>query len=398
MSYRDVYFSRVNHLGETTAERIKNAGIRSFEKWMAESPFTVHNLSVERGLYFSGIIETNKDKEYEKIMFLRVANDIPIKVGDIMTWEIEDGSVEKWILAQKVKKVNGTYQTFWIIRCNYLLKWIDALGHLNQSWAYVVSSVDSKIKGNYRTWNSLITPQPNKYAEILMPRYPIDRSTNFIIEEESWQVVEYDHTSVPGTIYLSLTENKINLIYDDVENNIADIDKLAKYTLQLPEEKQIFSIGSTILPHFTLMKNGKPCTADFILLPDEDKFTRLVDGQLIARTAGEATIMVQLKDYPDIKIPMTIVIGDEEQEFDAYIEGPDLIRLARSAVYTLVGLQNIDGLVSFSIDGAARIQEVISNTSVKVAANEENKLGTAVLTAEYNGKTYQKEIKIVPLW
>jgi hypothetical protein len=67
-----------------------------------------------------------------------------------------------------------------------LLKWIDALGHLNQSWAYVVSSVDSKIKGNYRTWNSLITPQPNKYAEILMPRYQIDRSTNFIIEEESW--------------------------------------------------------------------------------------------------------------------------------------------------------------------------------------------------------------------
>ena len=35
MNYRDIYFSRINHLGETTAERIKNAGIRSFEKWMA---------------------------------------------------------------------------------------------------------------------------------------------------------------------------------------------------------------------------------------------------------------------------------------------------------------------------------------------------------------------------
>jgi len=70
-----------------------------------------------------------------------------------------------------------------------------------------------------------------------MPRYPIARSTNFIIEDESWQVVEYDHTSVPGTIYLSLTENKINLIYDDTENNIADMDKLAKYSLALPESK-----------------------------------------------------------------------------------------------------------------------------------------------------------------
>jgi len=68
-----------------------------------------------------------------------------------------------------------------------------------------------------------------------MPRYSIDRATNFIVEEESWTVVEYDHTSVPGVIYLSLTENKINSIYDDVENNIADLDKKARYDIVLPE-------------------------------------------------------------------------------------------------------------------------------------------------------------------
>lgn len=409
MSYRDVYFSRVNHLGETTAERIKNAGIRSFEKWMAESPFTVHNLSVERGLYFSGIIETNKDKEYEKIMFLRVANDIPIKVGDIMSWEIEDGSVEKWILAQKVKKVNGTYQTFWIIRCNYLLKWIDSLGHLNQSWAYVVSSVDSKIKGNYRTWNSLITPQPNKYAEILMPRYPIDRATNFIIEDESWQVIEYDHTSVPGTIYLSLTENKINLIYDDIDNNIADLDKLARYSLLLPEQKQVFSIGEIIKPNFTIMKNGKPYEAETVLLPDAKKHTKLVDNQLIARSAGEALINIQLKDFPNILIPMTIVIGDDEQQFDAYIEGPETIRLARKATYIL---KDINGEIIYPtscILNDIELANIIENkdesdniVSWTVVANDQNKLTTKdnklEMKISYNDKEYIKYIDIIPLW
>ena len=64
MNYLDTYFSRVNHLGETTAERIRNGGIRSFYKWMAESPHTVRQLSVERGLYFDAIILTSKDKEY----------------------------------------------------------------------------------------------------------------------------------------------------------------------------------------------------------------------------------------------------------------------------------------------------------------------------------------------
>ncbi len=71
-----------------------------------------------------------------------------------------------------------------------------------------------------------------------MPRYPINRSTNFIIEDESWSVIEYDHTSVPGTIYLSLTENKINMIYDDLVNKVADTDKLANYKLLVPSEPQ----------------------------------------------------------------------------------------------------------------------------------------------------------------
>ena len=98
MNYRDVYFSRVNHFGNNIAERMKNSGIVAFEKWMAQSPFTVTDLSVERGYYFSGIIETSKDKEEKKIMYLYVSNDIPIKVGDILTWRQDNGAIEKWLL------------------------------------------------------------------------------------------------------------------------------------------------------------------------------------------------------------------------------------------------------------------------------------------------------------
>ena len=55
-------------------------------------------LSVERGFYFSGIIETSKDREEKKLMYLYVANDIPIKVGDILTWRQDNGVIEKWLL------------------------------------------------------------------------------------------------------------------------------------------------------------------------------------------------------------------------------------------------------------------------------------------------------------
>ena len=98
MNYLDVYFNRVFHLGETPNEIALNSNIRSFERWLANSPFTVDYLSVERGLYFNGIIQTSKDKEEKKLMYLYVAVDIPIRVGDILTWQQDNGVVEKWLL------------------------------------------------------------------------------------------------------------------------------------------------------------------------------------------------------------------------------------------------------------------------------------------------------------
>lgn len=408
MHYLDVYQSRINHLGETTAERIRNGGIRSFQKWMAESPHTVNNLSIERGIYFRGIILTSKDKEYTKIMFLNVANDIPLKVGDIMNWPLEDGEIEKWLLIQEEKKVNGTYRTFWIVRCNYLIKWIDAEGHLQQSWSYVVSSVDSKIKGNYRTWNSLISPQPNKYAEIILPRRPIDRATNFIIEEESWKVIEYDHTSVPGVIYLSLTENKINLIYDDVENRIADTDKRAKYELVLPPSVQRFALGAEIAPIYTIMKNGIPLQAEVEYISSNKSVAKVQNGVLTAVGLGEADVEIKVLNCTDIEpdvLSLHIEVTDDAvTEFSCYIVGPDTIRLDREVTYQLVTTNG--EVVSDVIFETSDIQlaTVVKDGTIK--ANDKNNLGTFTLYAYLKDGNkpkeelayFSKEVKVIPLW
>ncbi len=404
MSYLETYFSRVNHMGETTAERIRNGGIRSFYKWMAESPHTVRQLSIERGLYFDAIILTSKDKEYQKIMFLNVANNIPLTVGDIMNWRSEDGSIEKWLLFSEEKKVNPTYRTFWMVRCNYLIKWIDAEGHLQSSWSYVVSSLDSKIKGNYRTWNNLITPQPNKYAEILMPRRVVDRATNFIIEEESWQVIEYDHTSVPGTMYLSLTENKINLIYDDTQNKIADLDKRAKYELVLPPTVQIFNVGGVIQPIYTIMKNGVPTSMEVELISKNKQVAKNQNGVLIAVGEGEADIQVLLKDCTDIEpqeLLIHIEVSTAETEFSCYIEGKDKIRLGKEEIYTLCSTTGeIIDQIEFTIDipEYARILQRVDNKTIIIKANEKNKLGSFILSAIVGNNTYEKTIQVSSLW
>lgn len=395
--YLDVYFSRVFHRGESVAEVAQNTGERSFESWLASSTHTVKDLSVERGLYFSGIILTDKDKEQQKIMYLNVANNIPIVVGDIVNWQC-DGTIEKWIIFKKEKKVNGTYQTFSIIRCNYLMKWVDKNGHVQSSWSYFVSSMDSKIKENFRTWNALITPQPNKYAEMIIPKKDIERGTSFIVENESWSMVEYDHTSVPGIMYLSLTEEKVNYIYDDLENNIADTDKIANYEVLLPDEIQNFNVGDEIVPIFTISKNGQPFETEVTYISTNKKIAKIVNGKLTALKEGKVSIVVQLKDYPEIHKEIEINIG-EKPIFNAYINGESAIKLDRKSRYELISNSPLDKNVTYSLsdENLAFIIDADSNYCI-IQANSKNKLGKVILTAIYDGVEYSKEIKIAPLW
>ena len=438
MNYLDVYFSRVNHFGETPAERIKNSGIVAFEKWMAQSPFTVIDLSVERGLYFSGIIQTSKDKEEIKIMYLYVANDIPIQVGDILTWRQDNGVVEKWLLLQKIHKVHEQYQTFQMVKCNYNLKWIDEEGYLHQSWAYAVSSVDSKVKGNFRMWHSLISPQPNKFAEIIMPRPIIKKGTadydqlmrgiTFIIENEGWIVIECDWTSVEGIVYMSLTESKVNYQYDDRDIDVADTDRYKFPTLSTQ-----FKVDETVIPQFetgTLNQweiELRPSNFDLFneekeTLDEEEKWY----SELHPAAAGTCIITMRLKNRHAVTKDIEITINPSDQELIAYIEGPDQLRLDRQDKYYL--FRNIpmdaNSKVTFVVkswpnmdkkqcsDYVVLRQDMDDNNNLIpnqyiLHANAHNNLGNIVLEATYtvmendqilSQQVYTKTIKIIPLW
>ena len=392
MNYLDVYFSRVNHFGETQAERIKNSGIVAFAKWMAQSPCTVLDLSVERGLYFSGIIETSKDREEKKIMVLYVAVDIPIKVGDIMNWRQDDGTDERWILLSKIHKTHETYQTFQIVKCNYLIKWIDKDGRLKRSWSYVVSSTDDKIKGNFRTWHNLISPQPNKYTEIIMPRQEVDRGTNFIIEDEGWQMIEADFTSVEGIIYMSLTENKVNYQYDDRDVDIADTDKL-----KFPELLPTYKIGESIVPLF-----GEFTFNEWeieLLIPKDTNIVQKDDDALVARNTGTVMITMQLKNRPAVQHKYEIRVEEVEEVINGYIAGANSIRLDRKEAYEFHSDTPINGEVTYTLEDTelAEIYD-ISDGKCIVKANKKNKLGSVVLHAQYSNNDYIKTIDIIPLW
>ena len=413
---------------------------------MAQSPFTVTDLSVERGYYFSGIIETSKDREEKKIMYLYVANDIPIKVGDILTWRQDNGTIEKWLLLQQIHKVHGTYQTFQIIKCNFELKWIDFNGYLRKSWAYAVSSVDSKVKSNFRMWHSLISPQPNKFAEVIMPRPQFEegsedldrlmRGITFIIENEGWTIIECDWTSVEGIAYMSLTESKVNYQYDNRTIDVAETDRY-----KFPALPTLYRVGDTIVPQFepdTLNQweiEMRPFDFSYVSEPQEEKGKKEKWYQeLHPIKSGNCIITMRIKDRPAVTQQTEITVNAIEDNFIAYIDGPDEVRLDRYATYTLINEEtknpvslSANEYIKFTVENKeqdekkkkailATLSEAYDKDNHVILqacvlhANAKNEIGEAILTFEIREKvddnpdndiilsSYIKTVKIIPLW
>ena len=225
-----------------------------------------------------------------------------------------------------------------------------------------------------------------------MPYQPIEKSTEIILYDEAWELIDYDRISVPGTIYLSFTESKVNELRDNVREQIANIDKLQVWSINAPLQLSV-EVGERINPVYTLLKNGiiqKDIKAT--LVPSE-KMSYDDEGNLIAAEAGETELLLT---YENLMLTLKVVIGGGVQM--GYINGDNHIRMGRSASYELIMPDNSIAETEFSIDNTtiASIQNQGNKCIVK--ANDRNKLGTVILSTEYLGQTYTKSINILALW
>lgn len=392
MNYIDVYFARQSHMGESPQEIAKNSGERSFDTWLKGSPHTVKNLSVDRGLYFSGIILTKKDTADRKTMLLNVAVPVPLKVGDLMNWDNE-----KWLLYSKERKVNEYYQTFEIVRCNCEIQWIDEDGILRSSWAYFTSSLEKQIKEHFLTMYSTLVDSTNKFGQLIMPTRKIRRQTRFIFNEEAWRVSEFDKSSVEGVIFISLTEDTVNTIEDDVGNNIADVPKIAKYEIIGSEKTQNFAVGDEIKPDFYIMKDGKIIEEEYEIFSSDKKIAKVVNGKLMAIKNGEVILTIQLKNKPEIKLDYKITVNNKI-EFNAYIEGDSIIKLGRNSLFVIKSNDSSKKFMfSLEENDLAYISNIEENECI-IQANKKNKIGQIELSAICGDTVLKKQIEIVPLW
>lgn len=384
--YFEVYRQRATHLGVTPQERAFKSGQLEFKKNLHYNQSTVRGLRCEDN-YFDGVILTDKQDENRISQILLTELSVELKPGDLVVWE-----EKPWLIYKKVVSAYQPHNKFYMVQCNYVINWVDTKGNLHSSAAYIVGTKDSKLKGNYRTWNELITPQPNKFMEVLMPYQPIEKSTEIILYDEAWELIDYDRVSVPGTIYLSFTESKVNELRDSVREQIANIDKLQVWSINAPLQLSV-EVGEQINPVYTLLKNGiiqKDVKAT--LVPSE-KMAYDDEGNLVAAEAGETELLLT---YENLMLTLKVVIGGGVQM--GYINGDNHIRMGRSASYELIMPDNSIAETEFSIDNTVLASVQNQGNKCIVKANDRNKLGTVVLSTEYLGQTYTKSINILALW
>lgn len=392
MNYIDVYKRRISHLGKTPQQRAYQSGILEFRRFLKYSQETEHCLKKEGDIsYFSGVIQTDKEDEnrVSQILLVKVVEDggPTLKQGDLIWWGKDK---QPWLIYQTTTSSYQPHQKFYMVRCNYEIKWVDGNGLLKKSWVYLLGTKDSKIQDNFRNWHSVVTPQPNKYIELMMPHQQMALGTEIIVLDEAWSLVDYDQNSVPGIIYLSFTETNLNEQRDDVEDKIANKDQIATWEIDMTASR-IVAANSIFELSYAILKNGVAQEVAATVELDGN-LTLLENNQIQVGSSGGGTITVS---YLGVSKTQAVVVGGTPAVKLNFI-GDSKIRVASTNSYIL---ENATSNVEFELDDPNELVSIkVEGNKCEVIANSKNKLGTFTLAATCEGQQFVKTITVVSLW
>lgn len=397
-NYTDVYWYRVTKYGENHKEREYNYSVRNFEKYLNEHPSSV-DVIVDSTHTRASII-SNKQDQYKLTKQILTSINTIINPGSIVEWN--DGH---WIVYQKEVNPNQAYNSCYMVECNKKLKWIDEYGVEQEEWAYIFSSKDSIVKQNFRTWNRLITPQPNQWLEMLVPaKKTIKMDQKFIIDGRAWFVDEYDATSSKGVTYYSLTEDKIDRMDDNIENGLANANKLDCYKIDIQDEISCGLTDNYIISPIVYNDGVIDIQPLGYIIEDRDIASLMLlnnNATIVPISKGQTTLKIYLINQPKVFKSIVINITDITEQ-SAVLIGDDSIKTTDFAIYSVYRISDskiIDPIISFSISDSNLASGILlDDGTLKIIANEDNKLGVVTVIINTSSNTYTKKIAIRSLW
>ena len=401
--YYLVFQERSGNHGKTFKEVVQKQARHDFKYFLQSSPNAIKvTINSKEGKETKVATILNKENEtlVKRYFLCDIADQIDI--GDFLYW---GDSI--WLMFRKERDTIEAYDKFEGIECRHKIQWVDSYGVLQNTPCYLVAQKDDQIKSNFRTWNNMITPQPNKYLEIITCRNNIQLGQKFLIDETAWYVVESDYISIKNILYLSLTEDKKDIYVDDVADNIANIVDLNKFEMRIKDKEISLDIDKEYKIAGEVYLNGNKYSdkiiveviegADLITINDNFTLTALSEGRVVLRICMEENNEI----YQEMIIN---IVKNAPQNISYQLIGDESIKWGRTKVIQAVKV--VDG-VSTAIAASFKVvdkEELLSSyeinsSSVTITADTKNKVGnfTIICTFE-DGSTVEKTIRVTSLW
>lgn len=401
--YYLVFQERSGNHGKTFKQVVQKQAQRDFKYLLQSSPNAIGvNINSKDGDLTKVVTIVVKETETLAKRYFLCDKADQIKIGDFLYW---GDSI--WLMFKKERDTIEAYDKFEGIECRHFIQWIDKYGVLQETPCYLVAQTDEKVKSNFRTWNNMITPQPNKFMEIITSRNNIQLGQKFLIDETAWFVVESDYISVKNIIYLSLTEDKKDLYTDDLENNIANIVDLNKFKLQVKDTEIDLGIGEEYQITSAIYLNGNKYSDEFIveIIEGENLISMNENFKLTALSEGSVKLRICMEENNEVFEGMTINIVETAPETITYqFVGDESIKWGRTKV--LQSVKNVNGVAEPTVATFTVTDEQsllasyeINNSSVTITANDDNKIGTILVSCTFeDGSQINKIISVTSLW
>lgn len=401
--YYLVFQERSGNHGKTFKEVVQKQARHDFKYFLQSSPNAI-KVTINSKEGKEAKVATILNKENETLVKRYFLCDIAdqISIGDFLYW---GDSI--WLMFRKERDTIEAYDKFEGIECRHKIQWVDSYGVLQNTPCYLVAQKDDQIKSNFRTWNNMITPQPNKYLEIITCRNNIQLGQKFLIDETAWYVVESDYISIKNILYLSLTEDKKDIYVDDIADNIANIVDLNKFEMRIKDKEISLDIDKEYKIAGEVYLNGNKYSDKIIveviegagLITINDNFT------LTALSEGRVVLRICMEENNEIYQEMIInIVKNAPQNISYQLIGDESIKWGRTKVIQAVKV--VDG-VSAAIAASFKVvdkEELLSSyeinsSSVTITADTKNKVGnfTVICTFE-DGSIVEKTIRVTSLW
>lgn len=393
IDYFDVYYARRKHRGFTHKQRQFNYGVANFHKFLLQHPSSEE--VIIDGQRFLASIVSNKQDQSKLTKKIAVEITTPIHPGSIIDWKDM-----KWIVYQRQVWPNETAIDCYMVRCNQIIKWFDNYGVQCEQYAYIVGPVDSVVKQNFRTWNKLITPQPNIYLQMLIPSGSmIGIDNKFIIGKRAWMVVEYDSISVPGITYYSLVEDKIDKMDDSVDQQIANLPEKNSFTLQVSNQTIQVDVETKI--PIIVYDQGVIVNQETEIINKGELPIEIAGETVNAPIQGTTNVQVRLKNQPKVAKQITLTFVKEEQSTQEILEMSSQVKLMNTIsgqVYKINGVDKITVPIIQFIAQTDLAEIKIQDGKIWIIANSENRIGSFDLVIKTQSSTFNKTISVRSLW